>query len=350
MGRWFFGGALLILVSAFQADAAPAKKWTVGNWAGEAHFDDKNKFESCSIATHFRSGMAVMFRIARDFAWDVNLFKPLWSLREDSTLPVELKIDDFKPITSEALVTEKRLITIPLEHSDRAASLLRRGRVLRIKAGPGSAQLNLSGTYDGISRLAQCVAGHLAAEGKSTKGKDLFASLDVAKNKKAKRETRSRYKRIDRTAATVFISNLLIKSGQPGFQILSPKDHPLTGYEVIWRTDDGVIGAFTGFKKVKGVELSNVAALLIAQEAATCKGNVASGKKAATENGNAALQRLFVACQQEKDSFEVHHTLVQADPGMFLKITHLAYGDENQDKLAKADVAMIENADWTALN
>ncbi len=350
MLRWISGGVLLILVSAFQADAAPEKKWSVGNWVGEAHFDDKKTFESCSISATFRSGMAVMYRIGRDFAWDINLYKPLWNLDVDSRLPVELKIDDFAPLTSMAHVTDRQLIEIPLEHADRAANLLRRGRVLRIKAGASSAEFDLNGTYPGISRLAQCVARHLSKERKSTKGRDLFASLDPRKTKAKQRRRKTRYKRIDRTAATVFISNLLIKSGQSDFKILTPKEHPLKGYEVIWKTTDGVIGAFTGFKKVKGVELQRVAAQLVAREARACKGDVASGRKAATVKGTASLQRLFVACRQEKESFEVHHTLVEADAGTFLKISHLAFGDGDHAMLGDADTTMIQHADWTALN
>ena len=77
MLRWISGGVLVILVSAFQADAAPEKKWSVGNWVGETHFDDQKTFESCSISATYRSGMAIMYRIGRDFAWDINLYKPL---------------------------------------------------------------------------------------------------------------------------------------------------------------------------------------------------------------------------------------------------------------------------------
>lgn len=350
MWRRIAGGAVLTLVFASQALAAPEKEWSVGSWYAEVHFDKKKKFESCSIAATYRSGMAVMFRIGRDFAWDVNLHKPLWSLKIDSTLPVELKVDDQTPITSTAVVTDKNLITIPLEHSDRAASLLRRGKVLTITAGKASVIFDLKGTYVGISRLAQCVAKHLSKEGKRARARTLFSSFENSKPKTKTRKRRSRYKRIDRMSATVFISNLLIKSGQSDFKILAPKEHPLKGYEVIWQTTDGIIGAFAGFRKVKGVALNDVAALLIAQEAASCKGNVASGKKAAKEDRGVSLQRVFVACQQEKDSFEVHHTLVRADPGTYLKITHLAYGDKNHARLGDADASMIKNADWTALN
>lgn len=349
MWRWLTGGALLVLVCAFQAGAAPAKKWTVGIWTGQAHFDDDKTFESCTIETTYRTGLAIMFRIRRDFAWDLNLFKPLWSLTA-SELPVELLIDDFKPISATAAVADKRLISIPLPNSDRAASLLRRGRVLTIKAGAASAAFNLEGTFAGISRLAQCVVKHLKAEAKKNKSRGLFASLEAGKSKSRKKRRRSKFKRIDRMSATVFISNLLIKSGQSGFKILSPKEHPLKGYEVIWETADGVIGAFAGVKNVKGKELDTVAALLIAQEAATCKGNVASGKKATKAHGSVSLQRVFVACQQEKNSFEVHHTLVQSEPGTFLKITHVAYGDAPNGSLGEADAGIIQHADWKALD
>ena len=162
------------------------------------------------------------------------------------------------------------------------------------------------------------------------------------------------YERIDRTTATIFVSNLLSSAGITGFEIIPPSQNILKSFDVVWRRPDGIIGGFNGFRNVKHMNLDAEAARMMSGEAATCNGDLASGKKRAASKDGIEIRRIFVACRNSDFDFETHYTLVKTPGGTIIQLAHGLWGKAARQPapapVADADRALIRNANWSQLD
>ncbi len=335
-------GMVFLASTLFASGVGHAERFVSGHWLGTSHSDKSGKFSLCAMNATYKSGISLQFLITRDFTWGIQLINPSWNLRKGARSEVSLHIDDRIPLLATGIVTSKSAITIGLTGIKNSVRNLRRGHVLDIKTNSGTVSFNLTGTFEGISRLSKCVTRQLLAENRAS-GSNPFASLQSkSKNQNADR--------IDRAAATVFVTNLLSEAGVTGFKILTPEQHVLTGQDVMWTQPNGLVGAFTVIKDAKDISVDDAVAFVMGVESKNCEGNFASGKKqSANQKGAISVRRLFTACQSQDGNIENHHTLIKTSSGMIMRLLFASEGSGASDELEKSDEAFLQKVDWTSL-
>ena len=341
--------ALAVVMAAFVAPAQ-AERFKVGSWVGKSYNDKSGQFVSCSMAATYKSGITMMFTITKAYEWGITLHKADWDLVTDRRVNAALLIDDYEPIVVQGVVTSRTTITAPLKNSNRVVNAMRRGYVMRIKTKDGVEEFSLKGTYNAIARLSKCVANQIAVSRHVSDN----AFAGAARDADRPAASRQGYERIDKTTATIFVSNLMSSAGITGFEILPPSQNILKSFDVVWRRPDGIIGGFNGFRNVKHLNLDAEAARMMSGEAATCNSDLASGKKRAASKNGIEIRRIFVACRNSDFDFETHYTLVKTPGGTIIQLAHGLWGKAARKPapapVGDADRALIQSANWSQLD
>lgn len=364
---WGHGVRNLALAALLAAVAPPAaaEEFEVGNWLGEAVHDKHGDFQACEIWAEYDGDITIYFTVFRDYEWSITFRNPDWNLVEGREVKTALLIDNYAPIVVRAQVVGKTQISARLQNSDRVVRALTRGRVMRVRTRDGVLEFRLTGTFRAITRLSECVASQLAAGRKPRGGSafagalrgggNAFASASRAERNPAPGTTA--HQRIDRAEATVFVTNLLSRAGITGYRIIPPAQYQkyrLSNFDVLWQRADGIYGGFNGLKNMQHLDLDREGGRLISNAAASCKGDLASGKKRAAAKDGVEIRRIFAACRNSETDFEIHYTLVKTAGGTVIQLAHaiLSRPEDGQDQvpLAEADNSLIQTANWSQLD
>lgn len=400
------------LLGAFgMVDRALAASKTVfkqGNWNGKVRYSDKTgKFSNCTMSARYKSGFTLTFIITGKFNWGIGLIKPGLNLTKGVSIPVDLFVDGRSVQSSNAKVLSPSFVLVPLKNSTNVVRAIRNGRVLTITTGSTRARFNLNSTRRAVSRLASCVKnyrnttqnaalnaggpanGRTTANGPTAGGpttggpaaggpttprssSPLFSDQNTPKPAPkpiraggpksvnaggpasaplpATRKRYSATRRIKRDQAIVWVSNTLSKAGVTGYRIVDPTKHSKRGYDVMWVTPDGVIGAMAVFLNSSRLKLDSVASQVVANDSKICTGDVASGKKKPESIGLTTFRHVFVACEQDTKSFEARYILAKTQNGTIVKIAHLLRGKKKEGTLQAAREKILRGVDWTKVD
>jgi len=201
----------------------------------------------------------------------------------------------------------------------------------------------LTGTREGIAKLARCVTNHIEAE-KANNSDQAFAALESKpKAPAANTEKQNQNRLFTSSEAVVFASNLLASAGITGYQMMDPAKNPMPNFDAVWTYQNGIMGAIAGYKDMGSVDLDEAASVVMADDSKSCKGDFASGKKQSSPADTIRVKRLFTACRTDDSSLEIHYTLFKTDSGHLVQIAHMKMGDATGD-VADADAAFLQAA------
>ena len=337
---WFSGLAVAALVLCGHASAFKS-----GNWNGNANNDDDGKFRDCTMLAEYNSGITLAFIITRDFDWGLVLANDKWNLETGSTQNVTLAVDSRRPIPATAKAVDSKGLLISLENTGPVVDAMRHGRLLNIVTESGEVSFRLTGTREGIAKLARCVTNHIEAE-KANSGDQAFAALESKPKAPAADNdngTQNQNRLFTSSEAVVFASNLLASAGITGYQMMDPAKNPMPNFDAVWTYQNGIMGAIAGYKDMGTVDLDEAASVVMADDSKSCKGDFASGKKQSSPTDTIGVKRLFTACRTDDSSLEIHYTLLKTDSGHLVQIAHMKMGDATGD-VADADAAFLQAA------
>ena len=264
--------ALLVFASV-TGFRGPASAFTSGVWEGGPNQDDNGKFSDCTMTAQSDSGVLLAFVISRNLDWGIALVDDRWSLDVGSVEDVALAVNSRKPIPAIAKVVDPHGILVPLENTDPVMKALRHGRKLTISTPSDRLSFELTGTNEALATLANCVSEHLQAE-KASGGPGISAQAKPASENKANPN-----KLFTPAEAMTFAANLLASAGITDYQLVDPAENPVANFDAVWTYPNGIIGALVGHKDMSAVDLDQAANLVMADDAKSCKGDFASGKK-----------------------------------------------------------------------
>jgi hypothetical protein len=319
------------------AVATPAAAFKSGGWEGQANTDETGKFSDCTMTASYASGITLAFIISRDLAWGLVLVDDKWTLQIGAAEDITLAIDKTAPIPALAKVVDAHGILVPLETSGPLVAAMRRGHRLSVVTPWGKASFRLSGTSNALTQLAACVSEHLEAE-KQTGSTSAIAALDAKPS-----AGDAAHRLFTDSEAVVFASNLLASAGITNYTLIDPAKNPMPNFDVVWSYSNGIIGALAGYKDMETVDLDEVAAVVIADDAKSCSGDFASGKKQDEDADGIAVHRIFTACHTGDQSVEIHYTLLKTPSGHLIQLAHMNLGDATGD-VATADSAFLQGA------
>jgi hypothetical protein len=328
--------ALLVFASV-TGFGGPASAFTSGVWEGGPNQDDNGKFSDCTMTAQSDSGVLLAFVISRNLDWGVALVDDRWSLDVGSVEDVALTVDSRKPIPAIAKVVDPHGILVPLENTDPVMKALRHGRKLTVSTPSDRLSFELTGTNEALATLANCVSEHLQAE-KASGGPGISAQAKPASENKANPN-----KLFTPAEAMTFAANLLASAGITDYQLVDPAENPVANFDAVWTYPNGIIGALVGYKDMSAVDLDQAANLVMADDAKSCKGDFASGKKLSAPVDSLSVRRLYTACHTKGKSIEIHYTLVKTESGHLIQIAHLNMGNVTGD-IANADSAFLQAA------
>ncbi|MGA7546720.1 MAG: hypothetical protein WBW08_13000, partial [Methyloceanibacter sp.] len=314
----------------------PANAFQSGEWEGQASTDETGKFSDCTMTAADESGITLAFIISRNFEWGLVLVDDTWGLAVGTSEEVTLAIDKRAPIPAEAKVVDAHGILIPLENSGPVVDAMRHGELLTVDTQAGKFSFRLSGTRNAIALLAACVSDELEAE-KAKEGNSAFAALE------AKQPSDTTHRLFTGSEAALFTSHLLTSAGIANYTLIDPTQNPMPNFDVVWTYANGIIGALAGYKDMGSVDLDEAATVVMADDAKSCKGDFASGKKQSEPADAVTVRRLFTSCRTGDQSVEIHYTLLKTESGHLIQIAHMSLGDATGDA-ATADSAFLQGA------
>ncbi|MGZ5915830.1 MAG: hypothetical protein ACXWJ4_00680 [Methyloceanibacter sp.] len=311
----------------------PANAFQSGEWEGQASTDETGKFSDCTMTASDKSGFTLAFIISRNFEWGLVLVDDTWGLAVGTAEEVTLTIDKRAPIPAEAKVVDAHGILIPLENSGPVVDAMRHGELLTVATQAGKFSFRLSGTRNAIALLAACVSDELEAE-KAKEGNSAFAALE------AKQPADTTHRLFTGSEAALFTSHLLTSAGITNYTLIAAHN-PMPNFDVVWTYANGIIGALAGYKDMVSVDLDEAATVVMADDAKSCKGDFASGKKLSEPANAVTVRRLFTSCRTGDQSVEIHYTLLKTESGHLIQIAHMSLGDATGDA-ATADSAFLQ--------
>jgi hypothetical protein len=327
--------AALVLAS-ITGFAAPAMAFTSGVWEGGPNRDDSGTFSDCTMTAQAETGVLLAFVISRDRAWGMALVDDKWNLEVGAVEDVALAIDARKPIPAIAKVVDPHGILVPLDNAEPVIDALRHGRTLTVITPSAKLSFKLTGTRDALASLGDCVTEALRAE--KAPG---APGAQEAKSAPGSQDHPNKLFTPDQ--AQSFASSLLASAGITDYHLLDPAQNPVPNFDAVWTYPNGIIGALVGYKDMAAVNLDQAANVMMADDAKSCKGDFASGKKLTEPASSPSVRRLYTSCRTSGKSIEIHYTLVKTASGHLIQIAHLNMGNATGD-LANADSAFLQTA------
>lgn len=316
----------LLAAAAIALVAPQASAFTSGGWLGQANFDDDGTFRDCTMTADYANGITLAFIISRDYGWGLVLANEKWNLQVGDEEAVKLAIDSRAPIFGTAKVVDAHGILVPLENADPVVEAMRAGHKLAVVTPAGEVSFQLSGTRDAIAALAGCVSENLAAE----KAGRVEAKANGGSNRL-----------FTAVEAEAFASNLLASAGITNYEMAEPSETPMPSFDVVWTYANGIVAALVGYREMSAVDLDNAANTVMADDAKTCKGDFASGRKISEPAEAVSVKRLFTSCRSAGKSVEIHYTLVKTRSGHLIQLAHLNLGGATGN-VADADSAFLQ--------
>ena len=148
---------IALFFSSQQSDAKLYKRFKVNAWKGGIYTDNKTgEFSHCVASAKYKSGITLFFSVTRTFNWQVGFSKPSWKLTVGNKYPVRYQVDRHKVFSGKARAVTKVLAVVKLPAKAKLFNQMRRGRLLKVKAGDDLLKFKLTSTKKLLSRLLRC--------------------------------------------------------------------------------------------------------------------------------------------------------------------------------------------------
>lgn len=306
---------LLVVVLGGPGYAGLRDVFTLGGWSGRAFTLDSGEFSYCEAYARYERGDMMIFRVNRNYNWQMGFYDPAGRLSEGQVLQFFFKIDDQQTFPVEAVALRNDLVLLKFEDSSALFARFRRGQQLKITTLAGIHTYSLAHTSQVLPALVNCVT----------------SGLTGGQNPSAAQAAKPPSNHATRAEAATFAANLLSQAGTVGFSLLGPDVLDKLKVDAAWRTKNvlGTVNVAPGFAA------QHVPPIVIGAAAKSCKGTFFSGSL--PDEGSMSA-RVFTTCQAGKDSLTVYYLSVPRRAGGIYLIAIASTVGEQPAKETDADI------------
>lgn len=325
-------GALVLSGNA-RSDVFRNDRFSSGNWSGAAYDNDAREFNSCGMYASYKNGISLHFTLFRDWRWWIGFQSQDWNLQAGKSYPITYWIDGYAVRSASAKALATNLAAVVMPDDFQLFTQFRRGLLLTVLSEGHTFKFHLEGTSAALQELASCVSRHT----RQTSATSPF----VAQN--APRASATAIVSAEqRLEATKVIANILAQRQMTGFQLLTAADlrsrdvpNLIKNAEVSW-IGPKVIGILRIVPRSAARDAAQIAALMIGDDAQSCKGSFASG---AVSDDAAEIRRVYVACAPSNGvNYYIYYTIVPLADGTFYNIAHFSFEQPDSAQAAEENV------------
>jgi hypothetical protein len=331
----FFLRVALGVACLTTAHAATLETTNIDGWLVGAYSDDRTgQFRHCASSTPYKSGITLVFAVGKDFTWSMGFANPQWQLRPGAEYDLIYWIDAGPKLTARGRANNKALVEVPLIDSRSLFESFRRGYQLSVQAAGETFLFNLNSSGKALAATLDCTKRYLARS-TGTASNPFATPPPAPQGQVGMAESNAR------TEATILIANILSAAGIPGFRVVPREKIPddFKSYDAVWTTDD-VIGTVKIVSSQTVSSAEELATLVMASDAQTCKGVFASGRYPTQQKTGAT--RLRTGCSGSEHPIEVDYTIAPRAKGGFIVFGVLA--DEEKAQAGKEAGAKLHEA------
>ncbi len=333
--------ATTLVAPVQNADAARYKRLKIGAWEGGVYTNDKTgEFSHCAVSAEYKSGITLYFSVTRSYNWQVGFSKNSWNLDVGSQYPVQYQVDRRKILNGTARAASNKLAIIKLPATSGLFNQMRRGRVLRIKAGNDLLSFNLTGTNRMLTKLLSCTRRYsklrvnrpFAATGNSGGSN----SSNPFESSKPQRRVPSNNNAPTRRVAGISAAirdeaidwyNENLATSDESYRVIKNEGSARKMYKrhaIIWRVGvkTGIVGTLRIFPKSNPEKMENN---VLASEARKCKGDFASKFLKDDVTTSRRVSRLLTTCLENSGKqWNVYYAIAKRDAGGTYLVTLLS--------------------------
>ncbi|MEE9315087.1 MAG: hypothetical protein V3V02_10605 [Rhizobiaceae bacterium] len=293
-------------LSSTFAHAAKYKSLKSGGWSGGVYVHNQTgKFKSCVMSAKYKSGIKLLFSVNDRIQWNVGFSKNSWKLTKGKRYPVHYRVDKTPVQSAQARAASNKLAVIDLPNSSKLFTRMRKGRLLRVKAGDDILAFKLTGTNRMLNTLLKCARyykGKILIPPKTAKSNPFEKSDTPFKqgNPSPKNGSTNQATNAFRQEARSWFNTHLAAASDEYIRIAN-KGNGAKMYKknaIVWRVGKGtgIIGTLRIYPtRTTGYMNKSV----LSFEARVCKGDFASRRLEKTGFKNEAANRLMAICRQK---------------------------------------------------
>ena len=343
----------MLFVPFKDAEASRYQRISYGSWTGGIYINDKTgKFSHCVVSANYKSGITLLFSVTKSINWQVGFSKKTWNLTVGKKYRVRYQVDRHKVFSGTARAVSKKLSTIKLPATARLFNQMRRGRVLKVKAGDDLLKFNLTGTKRMLSRLLRCAKRNkylTVNRSLSSSGSGSDNPFESSDNTATRTQPKRQPKRVSKISAAHrrearlwfdnTLANTLVGSGV-GYRVIRNEGKAKKYYKkyaIVWRVgkNTGIIGSLQIIPNRKPEGLMNK---VRANEARICKGDFASRSLKDDIVSSNPIPRLLVSCNLGNGKqWNAYFAISERDRGGTYLVTLLTSKASADDVLQAGD-------------
>jgi hypothetical protein len=350
-----FAALLLLFSSASQA----ADKFTVGNWNGEARYDESGNFQRCTMTTEFMTGEFVTFSNAKDGSFVISFTDKHKALKRGQAEPAEIVVGEYPPLP--ALLTNYDANTAGMSF-DNPGPIYQRLRIgTRVAVNPAtgpSMVYPLNQVNRGLQQLLACTMRGLgfAHYGSQAVGDPFGAGIPAPPPSATTLavghgpSSTAQFHPMALAALTDLAHDLLAKAGIAKARILSEEERKkmAPGFPLFWTDSDRSGGGLSVYElaphqTAMPLLVGMASTLTLFNDAAACPGILDTRIQDLTAEAGFPARRIHTVCRRPdpRKAYVVDYMILAPDEGRLLKLAVAQKGLDGH--AADADVPHSDN-------
>jgi len=225
----------------------------------------------------------------------MGLANPTWRLTRGATYDLQYAIDNGQAYAAKGTAITTSLVQVPLYNSNALFENFRKGHALRIQAAGSSFTFNLTSSASALAVTFECTKKYVSPPQTADNTNPFVPKPTPETSRPGRRDDDVR------AEATLVLANVLSSAGIQGFRVVSPDEVKIDTHDMLWAAP-GLVGSLKIVEAKVAQTSEEVAALVMAADASSCKGLFASGRYPTEKNS----ARLMTACDtpQQKTQFD----------------------------------------------
>ncbi|QEX22519.1 hypothetical protein FRZ61_24510 [Hypericibacter adhaerens] len=333
--RAFPIAALLLLVSP-AAHALDA--FTVGNWKGDARYDESGSFVRCSMTTEFMTGEFVTFSNAKDGSFVMSVTDKHAALTRGEAESAEIVVGEYPPLPALLTNYDANTAGMTFDNPGPIYQRLREGTRITINPARGQSMVYpLSQVNRGLQRLLACTMREMgfANYGSQAVGDPFGAGLPVPQDGITTQATphgptsTAQFHPMDPAALAALADKLLGQAGLAQAKRLDPAERAklAPGFPLFWTDSERTGGGLVAYELPGGhapmpLLVGMAGTLTLFNDAAGCPGLFDSRIEDLTAKAGFPARRLHTICRRANsaNAYVADYIILAPDPGRLVKL------------------------------
>ncbi len=322
--------AAALLSSPAMADG-PFSRFSVGNWAGGAFTNSESgQFSHCAVSASYKSGVTMHASVTAAFGWNLGFSNPNWTLKVGDTIPLELVFDRSDVVRIDGKALQPKLVVISMPANSGIIRAFRGAQYLEASALGSRYTFVLTSTSRMLPALVDCVKQNANLKVAPSGNPPAVAANDPALQ----------------LEAVTLATNFLLASQLPEPKVLNGSEAPagLGSGAAAWRAA-GATGVVRIVRATPGQKSTDVAAIIVGNDARSCQDRFASGRTSEVVDGE-AIMRGFSSCDDARGARYAEYYVLPRKQGGFAVFSIATAG---ASALLQDKRAVFQKAALTAL-